>query len=192
MVHESRLGEEFFSRLLALDEELSRRVAAGRCRWCGGPLHQAHYQRKPRGAVVAAAGEAFSRRHSLCCGREGCRRRSLPPSVRFLGRRVYLEAVVLLASVALQVATSTLRAVVVATGVPGRTLRRWGLWWRGAFPSSATWVKLRARFVPPPPEETRLPQSLVERIGSELARRGVVPTVGEVCLLAGRWLSAGP
>ncbi len=110
MVHESRISEEFFSQLAALDAEISRRVAAAGCPRCGGPLHQAHYQRKPRGGVFAAAGEAFSLRHSLCCGREGCRKRTLPPSVRFLGRRVYLEAVVLLASVAVQIATATLRA----------------------------------------------------------------------------------
>ncbi len=53
---------------------------------------------KPRGAEIAGAGEAFKLRHSLCCGRRGCRRRALPPSLRFLGRRVYLEAVVLIAT----------------------------------------------------------------------------------------------
>ena len=34
-------------------------------------------------------------RLSFCCGREGCRRRVLPPSVLFWGRRVYWAAVVL-------------------------------------------------------------------------------------------------
>lgn len=34
---------------------------------------------------------------SLCCAR--CRKRRTPPSVRFLGRRVYLAAVVVLACV---------------------------------------------------------------------------------------------
>jgi len=188
MVHVSQLGEEFFSQLLVLDAEISRRVAAAGCPWCGGPLHQAHYQRKPRGGVVAAAGaEAFSRRHSLCCGREGCRRRTLPPSVRFLGRRVYFEAVVLLASMAVQVATVTLRAVCVATGVPGRTLRRWGTWWRSVFPRSTTWRKLRARFAPPPPDEAQLPHSLIARLSGDLE---VAPTVGQVCVQAARCLAA--
>jgi hypothetical protein len=35
---------------------------------------------------------------SLCCSRDGCRRRMTPPSVRFLGRRVYLGAVLVLVS----------------------------------------------------------------------------------------------
>lgn len=190
MVHQSSLGEEFFSQLVTLDAEISRRVAAAGCPWCSGPLHQAHYQRKPRGGVFAAAGEAFSLRHSLCCGREGCRKRTLPPSVRFLGRRVYLEAVVLLASVAVQVATATLRAVSVATGVPGRTLRRWGTWWRGTFPGSSTWRELRARFAPPPPDEAQFPHSLVARLGNDLADEHVVPTDSQACLLAACCLAA--
>jgi len=190
MVHQTALGEGFFLQLVELDAEISRRVAAAGCPWCGGPLHQAHYERKPRGGVLAAAGEAFSLRHSLCCGREGCRKRTLPPSVRFLGRRVYLEAVVLLASVAVQVATATLRAVCVATGVPGRTLRRWGTWWSATFPGSSTWIKLRARFAPPPPDEAQLPQSLVARLGSDLDSGHVASTVSQVCLLAARCLAA--
>ncbi len=190
MLHESRLGEEFFSQLAMLDAEISRRVAAAGCRWCGGPLHQAHYQRKPRGGVLAAAGEAFSLRHSLSCGREGCRKRTLPPSVRFLGRRVYLEAVVLLASMAIQVATTTLRAVCLATGVPGRTLRRWGVWWRDTFPWSSTWIQLRARFAPPPPDEAELPRSFVTRLCSVLDGEHVSPTAMQVCLLAARCLAA--
>ena len=30
-----------------------------------------------------------TKRFSFCCDQEGCRRRHTPPSVRFLGRRVY-------------------------------------------------------------------------------------------------------
>jgi hypothetical protein len=113
--------------------------------------------------VIAAAGEVFSLRFSLCCGREGCRKRATPPSLRFLGRRVYLEAVVLLASSA-AVATRFLREVYEATGVPVRTLRRWLAWWGAAFPLTDTWFELRARFVPPPPSEAELPRSLLARL----------------------------
>jgi hypothetical protein len=80
MLPDLRLHLECFERLMAWDEELARQVAAARCPHCGGPLHQANYWRKPRGALLAEAGEAFRLRHSLCCGREGCRKRSLPPS----------------------------------------------------------------------------------------------------------------
>ena len=42
--------------------------------------------RASRAAVCSPAlAEAFGRRFSLCCGRDGCRHRATPPSVRFLG-----------------------------------------------------------------------------------------------------------
>jgi hypothetical protein len=107
MSDESRRGEEWLASLEEFDRQIAEAVAATGCRHCGGPLHQGNYKRKPRGGNVAEVGEAFRLRHSLCCGREGCRKRALPPSLRFLGRRVYLEAVVLLAS-ALTMALETL------------------------------------------------------------------------------------
>ena len=182
------LGVEFFAWLAQLDEEMARLVALAGCPRCGGPLHQANYQRKPRGALLAQAGEAFTVRHSLCCGREGCRRRALPPSLRFLGRRVYVEAVVLLASMATQIA-SALREACAATGVPGRTLRRWCAWWRGAFAESPTWMELRARFAPPPPEQQDLPRSFVVRLGADLESTGSASTTAEACGLAARLLA---
>jgi hypothetical protein len=141
-------------------------VAAVQFRHCAGPLHQGNYHRKPRGALIATAGEALTRRHSLCCGRRGCRKRTLPPSLRFLGRRVYLEVVVVLASVIAQI-VATAREAVAASGVPVRTLRRWGVWWREVFPRLPTWAELRARFTPPPPDEAQLPRSLFARLGGE-------------------------
>lgn len=170
MLHDLRLAGEFFARLEKLDGMIAAAVAAGRCRHCDGPLHQGNYQRKPRGGLIAEAGEGFTRRHSLCCGRRGCRRRTLPPSLRFLGRRVYLEVVVVLASVMAQ-AMAAAREAVAASGVPLRTLRRWGGWWRDVFPKLPTWMELRARLAPPPPEETELPRSLVKRLGGDLRVR---------------------
>jgi hypothetical protein len=185
MSHESMFGEEWFASLEEFDRQIAQAVAAEGCRHCGGPLHQGNYERKPRGAQIAGAGEAFTVRHSLCCGREGCRRRALPPSLRFLGRRVYLEAVVLLATVQ-AMALERLRQAREATGVPVRTLRRWHRWWTEAFPSSVVWTELRARFVPPPPAESDLPRSLIERAEGVL---GVEAVATNVLLLAARWLS---
>ena len=76
MLHDLRLEEEFFAMLEGFDAEIAGRVAAAGCPHCGGPLYQANYERKPRGAKIAAPGEAFTLRHSLCCGREGCRKRA--------------------------------------------------------------------------------------------------------------------
>jgi hypothetical protein len=187
MLHDLRLEEEFFAKLAGFDAEIARQVAAAGCSHCGGPLYQANYERKPRGGRIAAAGETFSLRHSLCCGQEGCRKRALPPSLRFLGRRVYVEAVVLLASMAAQLVA--LRDARTLTGVPARTLRRWTAWWRNMFPRSATWSELRARFRPPPPDEADLPRFLVVRLGSDLADGGATPSLGAICGLAANLLA---
>jgi hypothetical protein len=103
---------------------------------------------------------------------------------------VYLEAVVVLASVFVQ-AMATVRAAVSASGVPRRTLRRWGAWWRETFPKLPTWAELRVRLVPPPPDETLLPRSLLERLGADLGARcgGEEPAAGEVMVLLARCLA---
>jgi hypothetical protein len=159
------LGIEFFEGLLAIDEAIVERAAREPCRECGGPLHRGDHVRKPRGGLLAIAGEAFSRRFNLCCGRDGCRLRAMPPSVRFLGRRVYLGAVVILAA-AVAFAAATSAVATRTTGVPSRTTRRWLRWWRGPFTASAPFLELSARLVPAP-ERSRLPLSLLDRLADE-------------------------
>jgi len=188
MVHDFRLEKEFFALLTGFDGEIARRVAIAGCRHCGGPLYQANYARKPRGAALAGAAEAFTLRHSLCCGQEGCRRRALPPSLRFLGRRVYVEAVVLVASVVALLVPVLSRASKL-TGVPRRTLQRWATWWQEAFPRSPTWSELRPRFVPPPPDEATLPQSLLARLETELGGASGAASLDAVLCLAARLLA---
>ncbi|HLK41162.1 MAG TPA: hypothetical protein VKU41_30635 [Polyangiaceae bacterium] len=158
-------GIEFFERLTAIDAAIVERAAAEKCRDCGGPLHRGDYARKPRGGLVAPWSESLVRRFSLCCGRDGCRHRATPPSVRFLGRRVYVGAVVILASVvALAVASG--RAAARATGVPARTMRRWHRWWQGPFTTSAPFVELSARMVPSFARGA-LPASILNRLGGD-------------------------
>jgi hypothetical protein len=159
------LGIEFFEGLVAIDEAIVAQAAESPCQDCGGPLYRGDHARKPRGGLLAIAGEAFSRRFSLCCGREGCRHRAMPPSVRFLGRRVYLGAVVIVAS-AVALTRKTVASAVRATGVPARTTRRWLGWWRGPFTTSAPFMELCARLVPAP-DRQQLPVSLLERLSGE-------------------------
>lgn len=146
MVDQFERGRQLFALLEQVDEQIARRVAAKRCPACKGPLHRGDYDRKPRGALLVPAGETSVRRFSLCCGREGCRKRALPPSVRFLGRRVYFGLVVIVASLVAQVVEAA-PALQRATGVPARTTRRWVGWWRDAFLSTAVFVALRARLL---------------------------------------------
>ena len=60
-------------------------------------LHRACYPRKPRG-VGGARDATYEHRLSFCCATDGCRRRITPPSVRFLGRKVYLGVIVIVVS----------------------------------------------------------------------------------------------
>jgi hypothetical protein len=100
-----------------------------------------------------------------------------------------LEVVIIVASMVAQAMAMTARAA-SATGVPLRTLRRWGDWWRGMFPRLPVWLELRARFVPPPPDETDLPRSLVARLVGD-ARPGTAagPVNETALLLASRYLA---
>lgn len=164
MMDDLELKVEDFAALTRADALMADAVAKEACPYCAGPLHVANYERKPRGGLFAVAGEGFALRHSLCCGRPGCRKRVLPPSLRFLGRRVYLETVVLFAS-ALAQAAAVLRAAGRQTGVPARTLGRWLHWWREELPQLGWWAELRSRLVPPPPHEAALPRSLLAHLG---------------------------
>jgi hypothetical protein len=169
MFNRIELGIEFFEGLTAIDAAIVERAAAEKCRDCGGPLHRGDYPRKPRGGVVAEAAEACPRRFSLCCGRDGCRHRATPPSVRFLGRRAYVGAVVIVAS-AVALAAASARAAKRATGIAPRTARRWLRWWRGPFTMSAPFVELTARLLPSF-SRSALPTSVLERLGGEPAVR---------------------
>jgi len=187
MLHEIALGREFLALLLKLDEAIAWAVASAGCRRCSGPLHRADYARKPRGARIIEGLESFAVRHSLCCARRGCRKRALPPSVRFLGQRVYVEPVVVLAS--MWAGTAPVGEASEASGVPKWTLRRWSGWWRRELPRLPAWLELRARFAPPPPDEQTLPGSLVRRLGDDLAGGDAPVPHEELVLLTARCLA---
>ena len=93
----------------------------------------------------------------------------MPPSLRFLGRRVYVGAVVILASV-VALAAASAAAAERTTGVAARTTRRWRRWWRGPFTTSAAFVELSARLVPSF-SRSALPTSILERLVGEPAVR---------------------
>lgn len=161
-------GREFFDRLTRVDEEIAQAVAAGDCPVCKGPLHRGDYERKPRGALLAPEGERSVTRFSLCCGREGCRKRALPPSVRFLGRRVYVGAVVVMASV-LAKAFPRDGEIRRQTGVPTRTVNRWLAWWNGPFLTTEVFVNICARLVGV--AIGQLPSSIVDRLAGSLTEK---------------------
>jgi len=88
-------------------------------------------------------------RFSLCCGREGCRRRVLPPSVRFWGRRVYWAPVILLVTALRQGHNPavTLERLKGLCGVWRSTVKRWQRYFQNIFPHSDAYRRLRGRFL---------------------------------------------
>lgn len=148
--------------LLAIDRELVVPVRVAGCPRCGGRLDSATYPRKPRGGPIRRLAAAHTRRLSLCCAR--CRKRVTPPSVRFLGRRVYYGAVVVLACLK-ELTAKRVIELNELLGVDRRTLRRWRRWWNEAFVHLSWWRVGKARFSPAL-DHDRLPSALLERFAS--------------------------
>ena len=159
--------------LAGIDADLADTARRAGCRLCAGVLHSARFPRKPRGAPGELPAGS-DRRHSFCCAADGCRTRRTPPSVRLLGRKVYLGAVVVLAT-ALRHGPTRMRAARLRQllGVDARTLERWRHWWRRTFAESPWWTAMRGRVAPPVPAAT-LPGALLERV----AGAGSAPRVG--------------
>jgi hypothetical protein len=155
----------FFRFLLRIDEELAAETRRAACPHCGSALHTARYPRKPRGCPASVV-EEYSWRFSFTCAR--CKARSTSPSVRFLGRRVYVAVVLMLFS---PPGHSQGRELCELLDIRVRTLKRWRRWWREDFPRTPFWQSVRNRFMPPV-AITNLPQSLMERFeGSRPADR---------------------
>jgi hypothetical protein len=160
----------FHEQLLVFDRDLSAAARAAGCDHCGGALHAAPFGRKPRGGP-AGLGQDHARRFSFCCAVDGCRKRTTPPSLRFLGRKVYLATVVTLVSAMLHGTTpARLTRLSIVPGIDRRTLARWRVWWRLTFIEGAFAQLARASFMPPV-DTANLPASLLDRFAGTTAER---------------------
>lgn len=155
---------------LKADEELAVELQARGCPICGGRLDVANYERKPR-AGVAQLPPGYEVRFSYCCAEDGCRKRGTPPSLRYLGRRVYVGAVVVLASAMRHgVTPSRAERLRDLTGASRRTLERWRRWWLDVFAVGPLWKGARG-LLPSPVSDSQLPASLLDAFhGSERER----------------------
>ena len=149
----------FWLFLYAVDKDLAESTRQKACS-CGGRLHRADYRRKPRGA--AQLPQECCYRLSFCCNRDGCRRRVTPPSVRFLGRKVYLGAVVILVAAMRQgPSPRRVRELSELFGASRRTIERWQVFWQEHFPQTPFWKLAGGRLVGAV-EMLALPYSLVK------------------------------
>jgi len=162
MYHGLLRDASFWVFLFGVDLDLAETVRKERCP-CGGRLDRANYPRKPRGGPGDLP-EAYRRRLSFCCDREGCRKRVTPPSVRFLGPKVYLGAVVVLVAAMRQgPSPRRVRELTRLFGADRRTIARWQVFWREQVPQMPFWKVARGRVVPAV-EIATLPRSLVEAL----------------------------
>ena len=142
------LTPSFFLELWNEDCRLAEQVRLAGCLVCGGPLHQAHYLRKPRGLPLPSIlAEYMCLRLSFCCGRKGCRKRTTPPSLRFLGPKWYVSiAIIFLSSMQQGLEQQARKSLQSMTGASTSTLKRWKRWWCHDFARSRTFIQLRGLF----------------------------------------------
>jgi hypothetical protein len=146
MYHELPRNASFWAFLFSIDQDLAEQARVKKCP-CGGCLHRANYPRKPRGGGEDLP-EEYGFRLSFCCEREGCRKRATPPSVRFLGRKVYLGAVVILVAAMRQGPSARrVRELSGLFGVDRHTIARWRVFWSEHFPQTPFWKVERGRLV---------------------------------------------
>jgi hypothetical protein len=149
----------FWLFLFSIDQDLAN-IARQKACPCGGRLHSAKYPRKPRGSDDLP--EEYGRRLSFCCERDGCRKRTTPPSVRFLGRKVYLHAVVILVAAMRQgPSPRRVRELSELFGADRRTIARWQVFWQEHFPQTQFWKVARGR-LPLGAAIISLPRSLLD------------------------------
>jgi len=148
--------KRLFKFLEKVDAEIAETAQAAGCRHCRNILHHGNYERMPRG------GPEWDKRYSFCCSDEGCRKRTTPASVRFLGRKVYAGLVIVLISAMMHgLSRGRMNRLRESLGISERTLIRWRAWWQEVFSASGFWKVERSRFMPGLAAE-RLPLSLVE------------------------------
>jgi hypothetical protein len=108
----------------------------------------------------------------------------LPPSVLFLGRRVFYGVVVLLVPILRDGQTpERFRRLAGQLPVSWRTVQRWRRWWQEVLPQTRFWQGARAQL--PLVCESALPGSLLEAFSVAAQGR-------DRALAALRWLSEGP
>ncbi len=168
---------KFHEQLLVFDRDLAASARAteharegARCWLCGGALHSASYDRKPRGCP-AGLGQEYAERFSFCCAVDGCRKRTTPESLRFLGRKVYLATVVTLISAMLLGTTpARLARLSMVPGIDRRTLARWRAWWRSTFSDGPFAAVAKAALVPPL-DIAGVPMSLLDRFAGGVVQK---------------------
>lgn len=144
----------FFQSLYDLDKKAFQEMKAIPCSKCGGKLDTANIPRKLRGKP-----EGMTIRFGLCCRKEGCRERIWPPSLRFLGRKVYSAWTIMLA-------IDFHQFLGLSPPIPRRTLVRWRNFWRDQLAENSPFIRrARAHGTLPIPQPGESPKGILEAFG---------------------------
>ena len=146
MLSEVLKNESLFQDLYKIDLATAEQYRQMKCPHCQGPLYYANYPRKPRGEPDGVS-EKYFLQFSLCCGAQGCRRRLIPPTCRFLGKKIYWYAAIITIVSDWQNAANgiTISKFAEKAGISRNTLKRWINWFEEIFPASPEWKKIRGR-----------------------------------------------
>lgn len=151
-----------FFLLYQIDLDLAKKYREKRCPFCGESLNQANYLRKPWGAPPDIPDEQKIRQ-SLCCSQEGCRKRTLPPSCIYMGRKKYWSAIIIVIMALRQNRYQSASCVKLMRlfNISYKTILRWRGWFRDIFPTTSQWKRLRGR-ISALIDSSQLPASLLD------------------------------
>lgn len=156
----------FFNLLLKIDEDILNQARQSRCPHCGGLLDRADYRRKPRGEPDGLK-ESFYIKFSLCCRKDGCRKRKTPGSVRFFGRVVWVAPLFFIASIlAGDCGNDDLDKLRKKLSLSKRVVKRWRHWWNVNFTQTKRWTVIRGIFGGEP-TKSNLPNWILDRVKSD-------------------------
>ena len=136
-MHPLAVDDSFCQSLRDFDLELFRAAKSQGCARCKGPRDTSNYYRKIRGM-----GEGNEIRFSLCCRREGCRKRLTPQSLRFFGRKIYSRWVILMA-------IDFAQELGLPKKILRQTLARWRKFWKDHLAESSPFMKWSRGFLSP-------------------------------------------
>ena len=165
MTFEKMMNDERSRKLFKrIDKEVAEKVRVGGCQNpdCDGVLHRSDYERKPRGFGMS---NETVMRTSFCCDKEGCRKRSTPESLNFLGGKVYDGVIVVLLTAMIHgLNKRRVQELREKLGIDRRTLNRWRQWWLESFTQSVFWKELKGS-IPKDSNQFEMPLFLVEAFG---------------------------
>lgn len=169
MSHKFPFNSTFHRVLVAIDRELAESTRQKGCS-CGGVLHVSNYPRSPLG-IPAPIRSNYDTRLSFCC--DNCRKRTIPPSVRFFGRRWYPAPLLLFIS-ACMVSINDYRLAQIkrhfGISVSESTWKRWRRWWREAFTETRFWKQARGS-IPEPKRTAMQPRGMLNAFQGSLDKK---------------------